>query len=117
MNKPPSNNDPDLAKDSLQEIASETQARAGEVLKSSQATVRENPLLFALGAFTVGMIIGSLCNVREPRRKDTSEVARDLVDDIVSRISDRLSNFKKQSCCSSSLLGQCQHVGKKLKWW
>jgi len=104
----------DTPMDNLQAVASTAQDKAHEAVKATRHYARENPGTVVLGALVFGVVAGILCGHREPKRKDTAQAARDLVDDVISQISCRLPNFKKQSGCPSSMLKEC---GQKLKWW
>ncbi len=108
----------DLPTDRLEALATSAQDKAKDALRVGQTYAKENPLVLTAGALAFGIAIGVLCAHREPKRKETGQAAKELVDDIVSQFSHRLNDFKKQSrCSSSSLLEQFQGAGKKLKWW
>ncbi len=109
----------DITKEKLDSLTTTAQNKAKEALQASQSYAKENPMVLAVGALIFGIAIGALCSTnREPKRKQSGKAARALVDDIVSQVSHRLNEFKKQSNCSpSSLLEQVQGTGKKLKWW
>ncbi len=108
------------AAENLQSAALTAQEKAREAWSVSQSYARENPLIVIGGALLLGVIIGILCGQQAPRRRETSEIARELVDDVMSQISERLPkmpNFKKMDFCPSALAEQAQRVGQKLKWW
>ncbi len=108
----------DIPADRLKTLATTAQDKAQTALKAGQTYARENPLALAAGALVVGILIGALCGNREPKRKETGKIAKELVDDIVSQFSHRLKDLKKQSrSTSSSLVDQFQGAGKKLKLW
>jgi len=104
----------DSPTDNLEAMACTVQDKAQEAIKASQDYARENPAIVVIGALVFGVVIGILCAHREPKRKDNTQAACDLMDNVLSQISDRLPNFKKQASCPSSMLKEC---GQKLKWW
>lgn len=109
---------PDISDDRIEDLAATAQEKAQYALRAGQSYAKENPLVLAAGALVFGIAIGALFGNREPKRKETGQAARELVDDIVSQFSHRLKDLKKQSCSSSSnILDQVQGAGKKLKWW
>lgn len=111
---------PKSAAENVQAAALTAQDKAREAWSASQTYAKENPLIVIGGALLLGVIIGVLCGQQAPRRRETSEIARELVDDVMSQISDRLPrmpNFKKADFCPSALAEQAQRVGRKLKWW
>jgi len=95
------------------------QAKAQDALEIGKNYVRENPFPVILGAFILGTILGIAVSQREPRPRETKEKVRELADDIVAQISDRLPDFKKLrgAYLNSPLVEQAQEMGKKLKWW
>lgn len=109
----------ETAQEKLQNAAQVAQTKAQDALELGKNYVRENPLPVILGAFVLGTILGIAVSQREPRPRETREKVRDLADDIVAQISDRLPDFKKlgSSYLNSPLVEQAQEVGKKLKWW
>lgn len=117
MNPSDSENTPDTPAENLKALAASAQSKAQDALQAGQDYAKENPVVLIGGALVLGIVIGLLCGHREPKRKETTEIARDLLDDVLAQISDRLPNFKKASCCPSSILKGCQDAGKKLKWW
>ena len=109
----------ETAQGKLQNAAQTAQAKAHDALELGKNYVRENPLPVILGAFVLGTILGIAVSQRESRPKETREKVRDLADDIVSQIADRLPDLKKLrgAYLNSPLVEQAQEVGKKLKWW
>lgn len=113
----PSEDTPKTPAENFQAAAVAAQGKAREAWSVSQSYAKENPLVVIGGALLLGVIIGILCGQQTPRRRETSEIARELVDDVMSQISDRLPKFKKADFCPSALAEQAQRVGQKLKWW
>lgn len=118
MSKPPEDF-VETAQGKLENAAQAAQAKAQDAWKVSQEYVKSNPFPVILGAFILGTILGIAVSQRESRPKETSEKVRDLADDIVAQITDRLPDFKKLrgAYLNSPLVEQAQEVGKKLKWW
>lgn len=114
MNSPTPENLPDSSHDDVQSFVTSAQEKASDTLDVSKDYIRENPLIVALGAFVLGVLIGLLCRSHETERREPSRVARDFADDIFAQISDRLPHLRlKKPCCpASSLLKNC---GKKFQ--
>lgn len=110
----PITDEPGELQDKIQDLASSAQQKAREAYEAGQKCARENPLAVLGGALLLGVLIGLLCGSKPPKKKETSQAARELVDDIVSQISDRLPHFKKSNCCTGAFL---KDVGNKIKWW
>jgi len=113
MNTPITDENPELP-EKIQDLATCAQQKAREAYEAGQKCARENPLAVLAGAVIVGVLIGLLCGSRPPKKKETSQAAKELVDDIVSQISGRIHSIKKPSCCSGDFL---KDVGNKIKWW
>ncbi len=111
----------ETAQDKFENAAQIAQERAQNALEIGKNYVRENPFPVILGAFILGTILGIAVSQREarPQPKETKEKMRELADDIVAQISDRLPDFKKLrgAYLNSPLVEQAQEMGKKLKWW
>ncbi|CAN5724093.1 hypothetical protein BH09VER1_BH09VER1_35090 [soil metagenome] len=118
MTKPPDDFS-ETAQEKLENAAQMAQEKAQNALEAGKSYVRENPFPIILGAFILGTILGIAVSQREPRPRETKEKVRELADDIVSQITDRLPDFKKLrgAYLNSPFVEQAQEVGKKLKWW
>lgn len=102
---------------SLDRIKSSAREKAQTAIAASKTCVQENPLALIAVAFGAGLLIGAALMQSRHRPKTPSETVHDLVDDIASQISKRVTNLAKDLPSASDLFAGCQKAGKKLGWW
>lgn len=119
MNTPnPSDSGSEITEPSTSErLQDRIQDVSCELAEKGKTCVVQNPITVTISIFLLGLLVGALCSTLSPKKRLPARSKCDVVDDIVARISERLPNLKKQNGWSDSLLGQCQHAGKKLKFW
>lgn len=98
-------------------LASLAQSRAQDALRVGRDYAQENPIPIVLGALLIGVTVGMLCVRRNPKPKDASQVARELVEEAFAQIADRLPRLKRLEKCPDTLRSQCENLGRKLRWW
>lgn len=105
------------AADDAGRLAAVAKNRAQDAFRSGRDYTKENPVPIILGALLIGVTVGILCGRREPKPKDASRMARELVEEAFSRVAERLPALKHLESCPDSLRGGFANLGRKLRWW
>jgi hypothetical protein len=104
------------AADDAGRLAAIAQNRAQEALRASRDYTRENPVPIVLGALLIGVVVGVLCGRREPKPKEASQIARDLVEETLSRMAERLPAWKRRDARPDSIRDGLTSIGRKIGW-
>jgi len=90
-------------------IARLTQDRVKGAWNSGRECARHNPLSMVLGALAIGVLVGLLCGRREPKPRDTRQLAKDFLEDAAGRLTHRLH----LDTASHHLRDQWSSLGRK----
>lgn len=105
------------AADDAGRLVGSARNHAQDALRAGRDYTKENPLPIIAGALLIGVTVGVLCGRREPKPKDASQMARELVEEAFARVADRLPALKRLDACPESLRGGLSSLGRKLRWW